>query len=83
MPMNNVTKKRGKSKIKISDKRKAVMDKFVDSYRDDFKIQRRFTQHDYFKGLTIVFKNLKISQTTGLFIIKCGHSRMPLNTSVS
>ncbi len=32
MPMYNVSKKRGKSKIKISDKREAAMRKIVDSY---------------------------------------------------
>jgi hypothetical protein len=32
MPTDNVAKKRGKAKIKISEKRKAAMERIVDSY---------------------------------------------------
>lgn len=39
MPKNNVTKKRGKSKIKISEKREAAMRKIMDSYSEDFDIK--------------------------------------------
>lgn len=39
MPVDNVTKKRGKSKIKISDQREAAMRKITDSYSEDFDIK--------------------------------------------
>jgi hypothetical protein len=39
MPTYNVPKKRGKSKIKISDKREAAMNKIVDSYSEEFDVK--------------------------------------------
>ena len=59
MPMNNVTKKRGKSKIKISDKRKAVMNKIVDSYSEDFDIKLSVIQELIPLGLKAVAEELK------------------------
>ncbi len=44
MPRNNVTKKRGKSKFKISDKREAAMKKIVDSYSEDFDVKMSVIQ---------------------------------------
>lgn len=44
MPMNNVPKKRGRAKIKISDKRKAVMNKIMDSYSEDFDVKMSVIQ---------------------------------------
>ena len=39
MPMFKVAKRRGKSKIKISDKRKAVMDRILDGYSEDLDVK--------------------------------------------
>ncbi len=36
MPRYNVSKKRGKSKVKINDKREAAMRRIVESYNEDF-----------------------------------------------
>ena len=40
----NVTKRRGKAKIKIEDKRKAVMDKITDSYSEEFDVKMAVIQ---------------------------------------
>jgi len=39
MPMFNLARKRGKAKIKISNKRKAVMNQIVDTYSEEFDIR--------------------------------------------
>ena len=39
MPKYNVSKKRGKSKVKISEKREAAMRKIMDSYSEDFDVK--------------------------------------------
>ena len=44
MPTDNVSKKRGKAKIKISDKREAAMQKLVDTYSEDFDIRMSVIQ---------------------------------------
>ena len=44
MPTDNVTKKRGKAKVKISDKREAAMQKIVDTYSEDFDIRMSVIQ---------------------------------------
>ena len=59
MPMNNVTRKRGKSKIKISDKRKATMDKIVDSYSEDFDVKMSVIQELIPLGLKAVAEELQ------------------------
>ena len=59
MPTNNVTKKRGKSKIKISDKRAAVMNKLVDSYSDDFDVKMSVIQELIPLGLKALAEELK------------------------
>jgi len=35
----NVTKRRGRAKVKISNKRKGVMARLVDSYSEDFNVK--------------------------------------------
>ena len=59
MPVDNVTKKRGKSKIKISEKRKAVMRKIVDTYSEDFDIKMAVIQELIPLGLKAVAQELK------------------------
>ncbi len=44
MPHINVTKKLDKSKIKISEERKAAMRKIVDSYSEDFDVKMTVIQ---------------------------------------
>ncbi len=44
MPTYNVSKKRGKSKVKISDKREAAMRRIVDSYNEDFDVKMAVIQ---------------------------------------
>ena len=44
MPTCNVSKKRGKAKIKISDKRKAVMKRIVDNYSEEFDVKMAVIQ---------------------------------------
>ncbi len=39
MPTHNASKKRGKSKVKISDKREAAMQRIVDSYSENFDVK--------------------------------------------
>ncbi len=56
MPSHNVTKKRGKSKVKISDKRAAVMNKLVDSYSDDFDVKMAVIQELIPLGLKALAK---------------------------
>ncbi len=59
MPTNNVTKKRGKSKIKISEKREAAMQKIVDSYSEDFDIKMSVIAELIPLGLKAVAEELK------------------------
>ena len=59
MPKHNVTKKRGKSKIKISDKRVSVMNKLVDSYSDDFDVKMAVIQELIPLGLKALAEELK------------------------
>lgn len=44
MPKYNVANKRGKSKIKINDKREAAMRRIVDSYSEDFDVKMAVIQ---------------------------------------
>ena len=59
MPSHNVTKKRGKSKVKISDKRAAVMNKLVDSYSEEFDVKMAVIQELIPLGLKALAKELK------------------------
>ena len=59
MPKYNVTKKRGKSKIKISDKREAAMRKIADSYSEDFDIKMSIIQELIPLGLKAVAEELQ------------------------
>ena len=44
MPMYNVAKRRGKAKIKIAEKRKAAMNKIMDSYSEEFDVKMAVIQ---------------------------------------
>jgi transposase-like protein len=59
MPKYNVTKKRGKSKIKISDQREAAMKRIVDSYSEDFDVKISVIQELIPLGLKAVAEELK------------------------
>ena len=58
MPKYNVSKKRGRAKIKISDKREAVMRRIVDSYSEDFDIKVLVIQELIPLGLKAVHDEL-------------------------
>ena len=59
MPMYNVPKKRGKSKIKISVKREAVMQRIMDSYSEDFDVKMSVIQDLIPLGLKAVADELQ------------------------
>jgi len=59
MPSDNVTRKRGKSKIKISEKRKAAMERIVDSYSEDFDVKMSVIQELIPLGLKAVAEELQ------------------------
>ena len=54
----NLTKRRGKAKIKINDKRKAAMAKLVDSYSEDFNVKMSVIQELIPLGLKAVAEEL-------------------------
>lgn len=54
----NVTKRRGRAKIKISDKRKAVMTRLMDSYSEDFNVKMSVIQDLIPLGLKAVAEEL-------------------------
>ena len=59
MPKYNVSKKRGKSKNKISEKREAAMRKIVDSYSEEFDVKMSVIQELIPLGLKAVAEELK------------------------
>ena len=59
MPMFKVAKRRGKSKIKISEKRKAAMDRILDGYSEDFNVKLSVIQELIPLGLGAVAKELQ------------------------
>jgi len=59
MPKFNVSKKRGKSKIKINDKRKAVMDRIVDAHSEELDIRISVIQELIPLGLKAVAEDLQ------------------------
>src|SRR5450631_4035791 len=60
MPIKfNVTKRRGKAKIKIDDKRKGVMNKIVDSYSEEFDVKMTLIQELIPLGLKAVAEELQ------------------------
>ena len=59
MPIGNVAKKRGKAKVKISDKREAAMQKIVDSYSKDFNVRMEMIQALIPFGLKAVANELQ------------------------
>jgi transposase-like protein len=67
MPTNNVTKKRGKSKIKIADKRKVAMQRIMDSYSEDFDVKMSVIQELIPLGLKALMEELQdeVSRLTG------------------
>jgi len=57
--MFNLARKRGKAKVKISDKRKAVMDRVVDAYNEDFDVKMSVIQDLIPLGLKAVCEELQ------------------------
>jgi putative transposase len=58
MPTDNVSKKRGKAKVKISVKREAIMQKMVDSYSEDFDVKMSVIQELIPLGLKALAEEL-------------------------
>ncbi len=58
MPRNNVSKKRGKAKVKISDKREAAMQRIMDSYSEDLDVKISVIQELIPLGLKAVTDEL-------------------------
>ena len=58
MPTDNVSKKRGKAKVKISDKREAAMQKVMDSYSEDFDVKMSVIQELIPLGLKALAEEL-------------------------
>ena len=65
MPKSNVTKRRGKSKIKIADKRKAAMSKIIDTFSEDLDIRMKVIQELIPLGLAEICKELQ-NEVSGL-----------------
>lgn len=59
MPIGNVTKKRGKAKVKISAKREAAMKRIVDSYSEEFDVKMTVIQELIPLGLKAVADELQ------------------------
>ena len=59
MPMFKVANRRGKSKIKISEKRKAAMDRILDGYSEDLDVKLSVIQELIPLGLGAVAKELQ------------------------
>lgn len=60
MPIKfNITRRRGRAKIKIEDKRKEVMNKIVDSYSEDFDVKMSLIQELIPLGLKAVTEELQ------------------------
>lgn len=67
MPKFNVTKRRGKAKIKIADKRKAAMNKIIDSFSEDMDVKMKVIQELIPLGLSELCKELQqeVAQLAG------------------
>lgn len=59
MPVGNVPKRRGKAKIKISNKRKAAMQRLMDNYSEDFDVKISVIQELIPLGLKAVADELQ------------------------
>jgi len=59
MPQFNVPRRRGKAKVKISDKRKAAMDRVMDAYSEDFDVKLSVIQELIPMGLKAVADELQ------------------------
>ena len=77
MPKFNVTKRRGKAKVKIADKREAAMNKIIDSFSEDLDIKMKVIQELIPLGLKEICKELQqeVIQLAGK-----GHARGYDNT---
>ena len=61
MPIKfNITRRRGKAKIKIDDKRQDVMNKIVDSYSEEFDVKMSLIQELIPLGLKAVTPDFRI-----------------------
>ncbi len=58
MPKYNVSNKRGRAKVKISDKREAAMQRIVDGYSEDFDVKMSVIQELIPFGLKAVAEEL-------------------------
>jgi transposase-like protein len=72
--MFNLTRKRGKAKVKISEKRKAAMDRVVDAYSEDFDIKLSVIQELIPIGLKAVADELQneVKRLAGEKYSRCG-----------
>ena len=59
MPIGNVAKRRGKAKVKISSKRKAAMQRIMDSYSEEFDVKMTVIQELIPLGLKAVADELQ------------------------
>ena len=59
MPMLKVTRRRGKAKIKITEKRKAVMKRILNGYSEDFDVKLSVIQELIPLGLKAVAEELQ------------------------
>lgn len=59
MPIGNVAKRRGKGKVKITDKREAAMKRIVDSYSEEFDVKMTVIQELIPLGLKAVADELQ------------------------
>ncbi|MCD4779223.1 MAG: transposase [Candidatus Omnitrophica bacterium] len=59
MPINKLAKKRGKAKVKISDKREAAMKKIEDCYSEEFDVKMSIIQELIPLGLQAIAEELQ------------------------
>jgi len=76
MPIGNIAKRRGKAKVKISSKRKAAMQRIVDSYSEDFDTKMDVIQDLIPLGLKAVANEL---QNEFKKLVGVKHSRIGSN----
>ena len=72
MPIGNVSKKRGKAKIKISSKREAAMQMIMDNYSEDFDVKMALIQNLIPLGLMAAANEL---QNEFMKLVGVKHSR--------
>ena len=59
MPIGNIAKRRGKARVKISNKREAAMRRIMDSYSEDFDVKMTVIQELIPLGLKAVADELQ------------------------